>query len=113
MTASETADDIDAEFFSLVNLQAARLENWLLSEQSRSVGADAGDGESVGHKSGKRIIKILRKHRTELTADDRRHMRKVVGYIKRHLAQRPQKEDLEHSSWRASLMNWGHDPLRL
>jgi hypothetical protein len=39
-------------------------------------------------------------------------MAKVVGYVHRHLAQTPAKEDLEHSKWRYSLMNWGHDPLK-
>ena len=27
-------------------------------------------------------------------------------------AQAPTKEDVEHSRWRYSLMNWGHDPLK-
>ncbi len=37
-------------------------------------------------------------------------MRKVVGYVHRHLAQRP-SGDAEGTAWRYSLMNWGHDPL--
>jgi hypothetical protein len=39
-------------------------------------------------------------------------MRKVHGYVQRHLAQRPGKEDIGTSKWRYSLMNWGHDPLK-
>ena len=39
-------------------------------------------------------------------------MNKVVGYVHRHLAQGGPKEDVEHSRWRHSLMNWGHDPLK-
>ncbi len=39
-------------------------------------------------------------------------MRKVSGFVKRHLAQRPDKEEIEGSRWRYSLMNWGHDPLK-
>ncbi len=39
-------------------------------------------------------------------------MRKVHGYVQRHLAQEPDKEDVESSKWRYSLMNWGHDPLK-
>jgi hypothetical protein len=39
-------------------------------------------------------------------------MRKVVGYVHRHRAQQPSKEDLETSTWRYSLMNWGNDPLK-
>ena len=38
-------------------------------------------------------------------------MDKVVGYIHRHLAQRPDG-DVEDTDWRYSLMNWGHDPLK-
>ena len=40
---------------------------------------------------------------------DAAHMRTVVGYIHRHLAQRP-SGDVTDSRWRYSLMNWGHDP---
>lgn len=39
-------------------------------------------------------------------------MAKVAGYIKRHLAQGGPEKDKEHSDWRYSLMNWGHDPLK-
>jgi hypothetical protein len=38
-------------------------------------------------------------------------MRRVNGYIGRHVAQRP-SGDLEDSAWRRSLMTWGHDPLK-
>jgi hypothetical protein len=34
------------------------------------------------------------------------------GYVHRHVKQKPSKEDAEHSRWRYSLMNWGHDPLK-
>jgi hypothetical protein len=37
-------------------------------------------------------------------------MHKVVGYVHRHLAQRP-SGDVTDTAWRYSLMNWGHDPL--
>jgi hypothetical protein len=36
-------------------------------------------------------------------------MRKVTGYVHRHLAQRP-SGDVHGTTWRYSLMNWGHDP---
>lgn len=38
-----------------------------------------------------------------------RARRKVVGYAKRHLAQRPQGE-IDKSPWWYSLMNWGRNP---
>ena len=43
--------------------------------------------------------------------DDVEHMRRVVRYVHRHLAQRP-SGDVEQTPWRYSLMNWGHDPLK-
>ncbi|HEY0424718.1 MAG TPA: DUF3140 domain-containing protein, partial [Rhodopila sp.] len=47
---------------------------------------------------------------SDLTDDDVADMRKVIGYVHRHLAQRPQG-DVSDTRWRKSLMNWGHDPV--
>ena len=94
-------------------MDAAELETWLGTEESRNVGwkgADGCEGESVGHASGRRIVIILRKRESELTQSDYEHMRKVVGFTRRHRAQRP--ENIYTSRWRYSLMNWGHDPLK-
>jgi hypothetical protein len=93
-----------------VTMTPAALERWLETDESRSVGDTGGDGESTGHRSGRRIVEILRTNKTDLTADDAAHMRKVVGYVHRHLAQRPDG-DVTDTPWRWSLMNWGHDPL--
>ena len=94
-----------------VNMAPAELQRFLDSDESKSVGDTGGDGESTGHKSGRRIVDILRKDKSDLTDDDAAHMRKVVGYVHRHLAQRPEG-DVADTSWRHSLMNWGHDPLK-
>ncbi|CAL9662730.1 DUF3140 domain-containing protein [Streptomyces sp. enrichment culture] len=98
------------EFRELVNMTPAGLETWLDSDESRDAGHHKDGGESVGHASGRRIVGILRKKKADLTDDDYEHMRKVVGYVHRHLAQRP-SGDVEDTRWRYSLMNWGHDPL--
>lgn len=87
------------------------LEEWLETEESKSVGAKDGGGESTGHKSGRRIIKIKRKNKDELTDSDYDHMNKVVGYVNRHLAQRPDG-DVSDTDWAYSLKNWGHDPTK-
>jgi hypothetical protein len=67
----------------------------------------------VGHESGRRIVRILRKKKSDLTGDDLAHMKKVNGYIARHLKQRPDrpKDELAGMTWTHSLKNWGHDPL--
>ena len=106
------SDDVQAEFGEAVNMTAGELESWLGSDESGSVGDTGGSGkESTGHRSGRRIVEILRTKKADLTDDDREHMRTVVGYVHRHLAQRPDG-DVEDTKWRYSLMNWGHDPLK-
>ncbi|MFE9812256.1 DUF3140 domain-containing protein [Streptomyces sp. NPDC005548] len=97
-------------FQEAVNMTPARLEDWLATDESKSVGQSNG-AESVGHASGRRIIKLLDTNKTDLTDSDLDHMRKVVGYVKRHLAQRPDG-DVTDTPWRYSLMNWGHDPKK-
>ena len=107
-------DEVYDEFREAVTMTPKQLEDWLDTDESRSVGQKSGGGESTGHESGRRIVEILRTRKDDLTDDDAAHMRKVVGYVKRHSAQRPDKPDdeLEHAKWTASLKNWGHDPLR-
>ena len=101
--------DVRAEFDEVVNMTAQQLQNWLETDESRSVGQKDGGGESTGHRSGRRIITLLGKRKGDLTDDDLSHMNKVNGYVKRHLAQRPDG-DVTETAWRYSLMNWGHDP---
>lgn len=108
------ADDDEAtwdRFKKTVNMTASELEKWLGTEESQRVGQQRGGDESTGHASGRRIVAILKTKRSELGADDYAHMRKVVGYAKRHLAQRPNGR-IQESAWRYSLMNWGHDPTK-
>jgi hypothetical protein len=99
------------QFKQYVNMTAREIEKWLETDQSQSVGQKRRGNESTGHASGRRISAILRSKRADLDDDDYAHMRKVVGYAKRHLAQRP-TGDIADSAWRYSLMNWGHDPTK-
>jgi DNA topoisomerase VI subunit B len=104
--------DVYAEFRDAVNMTATELKKWLASDESQEVGQKKSSGdESVGHDSGRKIVQILGKKKAELTDADEQHMRKVVGYVHRHMAQRPDG-DVTDTRWRHSLMNWGHDPLK-
>jgi hypothetical protein len=109
---SDDPDTARREFGEAVNMTAGELEKWLDSDESREVGQKDDGGESTGHASGRRIVDLLRTKKDDLTGDDLAHMRKVHGYVQRHLAQGPSKSDVESSKWRYSLMNWGHDPLK-
>ena len=97
------------EFDTVVNMSASQLEKWLKTDESKTVGQKKdGDSESIGHNSGEHIIAILKKKSSDLSDDDYTHMGKVVSYVKRHSAQRP--EHVADSNWAFSLKNWGHDP---
>ena len=111
MSSSKSHGEIWDEWRDLVNMSPQELEDWLETEPSKAVG-DTDDGESTGHKSGRRIVKIKRTNKDEITDDQCDHMATVVGYIKRHLSQGGPDDGLENSDWRYSLMNWGHDPLK-
>ena len=66
------ADDrqqIVKEFDEVVNMTPKELEEWLQTQESRSVGQSDGGGESKGHKSGRRIVEIKRKKKTDYTDD--------------------------------------------
>jgi len=116
------ADTIDADerseirrdFQEAVNMTPTELEKWLDTDESKEVGWKGedgkGSGESVGHKSGKRIVELLHTKAADLDEDDLAHMKKVTGYVHRHLAQKPAHPD--GSRWEASLKNWGHDPAK-
>ena len=109
--SEETLDSIWSDWKQAVNMNARTLERWLDSDESKAVGQKTGTSESVGHESGRRIVKILQTNKADLSKADIQYMHKVVGYIHRHLAQKP-SADLEDSRWRYSLMNWGHDPIK-
>jgi len=91
-------DDQEAvdEFHAKVNMTGRELEAWLAT------------GEAVADEPVRRIVSILGKRRVDYNSSDIAHMRKVVGYINRHLAQRP--EGPTDPAWRQSLLHWGHDP---
>ncbi|CAH0037906.1 unnamed protein product [Clonostachys solani] len=112
------------EFNELVNMTASELEKWLKSGDSNSAGWPKEDssGESIGHDSGRKIVEILRanpkKDPTKYSEDHIEHMRKVVSYCKRHLAQEEKAnneksaEEVKKTKSYASLKNWGHDFLK-
>ncbi|TGZ84620.1 hypothetical protein EX30DRAFT_337121 [Ascodesmis nigricans] len=114
-TTMKDTSTVISEFNELVNMNVPELQDWLKTEASTSSGwhHNAGDSETVGHASGRHIVEILKKNPkkdpAEYDDDDIAHMRKVVSYCKRHLAQEETaKKNTESKSYK-SLKNWGHD----
>jgi Protein of unknown function (DUF3140) len=112
-----TVDDderrwIRHDFGEAVTMTAAEMKRWLRTDESQSVGdSDGGNGESTGHEMGRHIVELLDRKAADLSDEDLKRMRKVVGYVHRHLAQRP-SGDVTDTKWRYSLMNWGHNPVK-
>jgi hypothetical protein len=98
--ADDRQQTID-EFGDAVNMTRKELEDWLGTEESQSVGQ--GNGESSGHESGRKIVKLLEKNKSDYTDDDVEHMKKVNSYVRRHLGQGP-RDNVEDSKWHYSLV---------
>ena len=113
LPASDDHEQVYRNFRDVVNMAPEEMVDWLETEASRKVGFKRDGGESVGHASGRRIVEILRTDTADLDGADYAHMRKVIGFVRRHRAQGPHDEwRIPTSRWRYSLMNWGHDPLK-
>ncbi|KAL9583531.1 MAG: hypothetical protein Q9212_002648 [Teloschistes hypoglaucus] len=88
----------------------------LVRESSSTVAFVSIEAFSDHHPSGRKIIQILDKNPNKdpdkYDEEDLQHMRKVVSYCKRHLAQEEKaKQDTDSKSYK-SLKNWGHDALK-
>jgi hypothetical protein len=111
MNVAETMVDEELweDFHRVVNMTSRELEEWL---RTRSADPEAEPlPDQAGTETGRHVVHILGKRRTDLTDDDARVMRKVVDRV---LAER--REDLEPTAgeahWRHRLMTIGHDPLK-
>ncbi|MEO0685077.1 MAG: DUF3140 domain-containing protein, partial [Cyanobacteria bacterium J06649_11] len=93
---SKEQQEILQDFQSAVNMTVKELAEWLPTKASKSVGQKDDDGEAIGHKSGKKIIDLLNSNADDYTEDDYSHMKKVISYVHRHLAQKP-SGDIENS----------------
>ena len=105
--SDKSRDEIWDEWRDLVNMAPKEIEDFLETDESKSVGDDKG----TGRKSAAKIVEIKRTDKDDLADDQWDWMAKTVGYIKRHCAQGGPDNDVEQSDWRYSLMNWGHDPV--
>ena len=107
--AADVDDDLWQDFHTVVNMTSRELEDWL---RTRSADEDAEAlPDEAGSPTGRHVVAILGKRRTDLTPDDARVMRNVVDRVR---SQR--RDDLEpeagDDAWRHRLMTLGHDPLK-
>ena len=109
MAETVVNDDLWEDFHRVVNMTSRELDEWL---RTRAADEDAEElPDQAGTETGRKVLHILGKRRTDLTEDDVRVMQRVVDRV---LAER--RDDLEPTAgeahWRHRLMTIGHDPLK-
>ncbi|KUP97555.1 DUF3140 domain-containing protein [Thermobifida cellulosilytica] len=94
-------------FHELVNMNGNELRSWLLTEASGPEGFTSAPSLDID-VTGRDVVHVLDKRRTDLTPEDVETMRAVVEEVSSLLVE-PHPED---ENWRRTLMNLGHDPLK-
>jgi hypothetical protein len=111
MTSSSAVDEVWEDWKRTVNMTAREIEKFLGTEKSRMVAERSFGAAWTAEEAAGTVITLLRSPKADLTPDDAEAMRTVVGFVRRHLADRP-RGDVRETRWRYLLMNWGHDPLK-
>ena len=109
MAETPVDDELWNDFHRVVNMTSRELSDWLATRDAQEDSENLPD--QTGTPTGRHVLAILGKRRTDLTADDVRVMRHVVDRV---AAER--RDDLEPTAgeahWRYRLMSMGHDPLK-
>ncbi|WP_037306422.1 DUF3140 domain-containing protein [Amycolatopsis orientalis] len=105
----EIEDELWDEFHRVVNMTSRELADWLRTRSADD--EDEALPDQAGTPTGRHVLSILGKRRTDLTAEDERVMRSVVRRVEDQ-----RRDDLEpvagEAHWRHRLMSLGHDPLK-
>lgn len=109
MAQQQVDDELWDEFHRVVNMTSRELQDWLRTE---AAGQDVEElPDQAGPPTGRQVVDILGKRRTDLTSDDIAVMRRVVERVRSE-----RRADLEPTAgddaWRHRLMRIGHDPLK-
>ncbi|MBW8486596.1 DUF3140 domain-containing protein [Actinomadura parmotrematis] len=97
-----------AEFHEAVNMNSQELRTWLLTEAAGPDGMPADPDMGLDER-GRRIVRLLRKRKVDLTGDDVEVMREVRDEIRDLLSRRPENGAADEE-WRHALMDLGHTP---
>lgn len=103
------SDELWSDFHTVVNMTSRELEDWLRTRDAGEVAERYPD--QAGTKTGRLVLEIMGKRRTDLTEHDVTVMRRVVDTVR---AERNAELDPKagQPGWRHRLMTLGHDPLR-
>lgn len=109
MAQNRVSDELWEEFHTVVNMTSRELEEFLRTDAAHEETEELP--EQAEDATGRQVVHILGKRRSDVTNDDMSVMEAVVGTVR---AQR--RDDLEPTAgdakWRHRLMSLGHDPLK-
>lgn len=110
MTNALELDALWEEFHGVVNMTSQELSAWL---QVQDAGEDTEPlPDRAGPPTGRHVLAILQKRRTDLTDDDVRAMYEVVDTVRAQLKEQGAAASAEDTGTRRRLMTLGHDPLK-
>ncbi|BBC92312.1 DUF3140 domain-containing protein [Streptomyces griseofuscus] len=100
------------DFHRVVNMTSAELAAWLRVRDAEERSEPLPD--EAGSATGRHVLAILQKRRTDLTDDDVRVMYKVVDTVDDlvDMDDEPEPERPDDTRRRHRLMTLGHDPLK-
>ena len=109
MTDALELDALWEDFHRVVNMTSQELAAWLRVRDADETTEALPD--EAGTPTGRHVLAILQKRRTDLTEDDLGVMRRVVDTVadRTDMADEPAAEDTD---LRHRLMTLGHDPLK-
>jgi hypothetical protein len=108
MTA-QVDDELWDEFHMLVNMTSRELQDWLATDDAKEESEPASG--PVGTPTGRAVLAVLGKRRTDLTESDVATMRRVVDRVRAERGEDPEPT-AGQAGWRRRLMRIGHDPLK-
>ncbi|MEU1891130.1 DUF3140 domain-containing protein [Streptomyces pristinaespiralis] len=110
MTNALELDALWDEFHSVVNMTSQELSAWL---QVQDAGEDTEPlPDRAGPATGRHVLSILQKRRTDLTDEDVRIMYEVVDRVEAERQEQGAAGTTDDTHRRHRLMSLGHDPLK-
>jgi hypothetical protein len=110
MTNALELDALWDEFHSVVNMTSQELSAWL---QAQDAGEDTEPlPDQAGPVTGRHVLSILRKRRTDLTDEDVQVMYEVVDTVESERQEQGAAKTADDTRRRHRLMSLGHDPLK-
>jgi hypothetical protein len=109
MAEQHVDDELWTEFHAVVNMTSRELGDWL---REAAAGPDVEPlPDQAGSPTGRQVLAILSKRRSDLTPEDADVMTAVVDRIRTERGDDPEPVAGD-AGWRHSLMSIGHDPLK-